>query len=140
MPRGRPRKSNTEGTPEQVKKREYMRRYQSQIKGGIVQLEKEEADWLKDLERMRNEKMKLIDELEKANEQAKNILQEKVARPAKPAKTSKPAGGAVKKASAAPTPKPKSYTDDDWFSAYVRKDAGTQLSAVAKRAVAQRKK
>ena len=133
MPRGRPRKSDTEGTEEQVKKRQYMRRYQTQIKAGIVQLEKEEADCLKDLERMRKEKMKLIDELEKANEQASNILKEKVARP------SRPAGGAVKKASPAP-PKPKSYSDDDWFSAYNRRDAGIQLSAVAKRAVAQRKK
>ena len=126
---GRPRKSDTEGTPEQIKRREYMRKYQSQIKAGIVELEKEEADCLKDLEKMRKEKMRLIDELAKANEQATNILQEKVARPA----------GGAKKAMVAP-PKPKSFSDDDWFSAYNRRDAGIQLSAVAKRAVAQRKK
>lgn len=127
---GRPRKSDTEGTPEQIKRREYMRKYQSQIKAGIVELEKEEADCLKDLEQVRKEKMRLIDELAKANEQANNILQERVARPA----------GGAKKTIVAPIPKPKSFSDDDWFSAYVRKDAGIQLSAVAKRAVAQRKK
>jgi hypothetical protein len=129
-PKGRPRKSDTEGTPEQIKRREYMRNYQSQIKAGIVELEKEEADCLRDLEKMRKEKMRLIDELAKANEQASNILQEKVARPA----------GGAKKAMVAPPPKPKSFSDDDWFSAYNRRDAGIQLSAVAKRAVAQRKK
>ena len=128
---GRPRKSDTEGTAEQIKRREYMRNYQSQIKAGIVELEKEEADCLRDLEKMRKEKMRLIDELAKANEQASNILQERVARPA---------GGATKKAMVAPPPKPKSFSDDDWFSAYNRRDAGIQLSAVAKRAVAQRKK
>ena len=127
---GRPRKSDTEGTAEQIKRREYMRKYQSQIKAGIVELEKEEADCLRDLEKMRKEKMRLIDELAKANEQASNILQEKVARPA----------GGAKKAMVAPPPKPKSFSDDDWFSAYNRRDAGIQLSAVAKRAVAQRKK
>ena len=127
---GRPRKSDTEGTPEQIKRREYMRKYQSQIKAGIVELEKEEADCLRDLEKMRKEKMRLIDELAKANEQASNILQERVARPA----------GGAKKAMVAPPPKPKSFSDDDWFSAYNRRDAGIQLSAVAKRAVAQRKK
>ena len=127
---GRPRKSDTEGTAEQIKRREYMRKYQSQIKAGIVELEKEEADCLRDLEKMRKEKMRLIDELAKANEQATNILQEKVARPA----------GGAKKAMVAPPPKPKSFSDDDWFSAYNRRDAGIQLSAVAKRAVAQRKK
>ena len=126
---GRPRKSDTEGTAEQIKRREYMRKYQSQIKAGIVELEKEEADCLRDLEKMRKEKMRLIDELAKANEQASNILQERVARPA----------GGAKKAMVAP-PKPKSFSDDDWFSAYNRRDAGIQLSAVAKRAVAQRKK
>jgi len=126
---GRPRKSDTEGTSQQIKRREYQRKYQSQIKAGIEALEKEEEDCLKELDKMRKEKSRLIDELAKANEQAGSILQEKVARPA---------GGGAKKAMVAP--KPKSYSDDDWFSSYVRKDAGTQLSAVAKRAVAQKKK
>lgn len=127
---GRPRKSDTEGTEQQIKRREYQRRYQSQIKAGIEALEKEEEDCLKELDKMRKEKSRLIDELAKANEQAGNILQEKVARPPT----------IVKKKPVTPTPKPKSYSNDDWFSAYVRQDAGTQLSAVAKRALAQRRK
>jgi len=127
---GRPRKSDTEGTPQQVKRREYQRQYQTQIKAGIEALEKDEEDCLKDLEKMRKEKSRLIDELAKANEQANMILQEKVARPA----------GGVKKKVAPPKPKSFAYSDDDWYSAYLRKDAGTQLSAVAKRAVAQKKK
>ena len=127
---GRPRKSDTEGTPQQIKRREYQRQYQSQIKAGIEALEKDEEDCLKDLEKMRKEKSRLIDELAKANEQANMILQEKVARPA----------GVVKKKVAPPKPKSFAYSDDDWYSAYLRKDAGTQLSAVAKRAVAQKKK
>ena len=76
---GRPKKSDTEGTPEQIKRREYQRKYQSQIKAGIVALEKEEEDCLKELDRMRREKSKLIDELGRANEQAGAILKEKVA-------------------------------------------------------------
>jgi len=127
---GRPRKSDTEGTPQQIKRREYQRQYQTQIKAGIEALEKDEEDCLKDLEKMRKEKSRLIDELAKANEQANMILQEKVARPA----------GGVKKKVAPPKPKSFAYSDDDWYSAYLRKDAGTQLSAVAKRAVAQKKK
>ena len=128
---GRPRKSDTEGTPQQIKRREYQRKYQSQIKAGIEALEKDEEDCLKDLEKMRKEKSRLIDELAKANEQANMILQEKVARPA---------GGVKKKVVPPPKPKSFAYSDDDWYSAYLRKDAGTQLSAVAKRAVAQKKK
>ena len=128
---GRPKKSDTEGTKEQIKRREYMRKYQSQIKQGIEALEKDEADCLNDLENMRKEKSRLIDELAKANEQANMILQEQVARPA---------GGVKKKAVAPPKPKSFAYSDDDWYSSYLRKDAGTQISAVAKRALAQKKK
>lgn len=127
---GRPRKSDTEGTPQQIKRREYQRQYQSQIKAGIEALEKDEEDCLKDLEKMRKEKSRLIDELAKANEQANMILQEKVARPA----------GVIKKKVAPPKPSSIKFSDDDWYSAYLRKDAGIQLSAVAKRAVAQKKK
>lgn len=128
---GRPRKSDTEGTPQQIKRRQYQRQYQSQIKAGIEALEQDEIDCLEELDRIRKEKSRLIDEIAKANEQANMILQEKVARPA---------GGVKKKV--APPPKPSSikFSDDDWYSAYLRKDAGTQLSAVAKRAVAQKKK
>jgi hypothetical protein len=127
---GRPRKSDTEGTPQQIKRREYQRKYQSQIKAGIEALEQDEIDCLEELDRIRKEKSRLIDEIAKANEQANMILQEKVARPA----------GGVKKKVAPPKPSSIKFSDDDWYSAYLRKDAGTQLSAVAKRAVTQKKK
>ena len=76
--RGRPKKADTEGTPEQVKKRTYQRKYQSEIKRGIVELEKAEADCLKELERIRKERNKLIDDLDSAGKQAEKILKEQV--------------------------------------------------------------
>lgn len=76
--RGRPKKSSTEGTEQQVKKREYMRKYVKEIKEGVVQLEKDEKDCLKELEKIRSDKKKLLDELEKANKQASGILKEAV--------------------------------------------------------------
>lgn len=76
--RGRPRKAPNEGTDKQKQQREYMRNYVSQINNGIKQLEKDEADCLKELDRVRKEKKALIDELDKANKQASNILKEKV--------------------------------------------------------------
>lgn len=78
--RGRPRKAPTEGTEKQKKNREYMRKYQSEIKAGINQLEKDELDCLKELDKIRKERIKLIDDLEKANNQAEGILKEKVAK------------------------------------------------------------
>ena len=76
--RGRPKKPDTEGTPEQVKKREYQRKYQREIKRGIVELEKAEADCLKELDNIRKERNKLIDDLDKAGKQAEKILREQV--------------------------------------------------------------
>ena len=78
--RGRPRKAPTEGTEKQKKNREYMRKYQGEIKAGINQLEKDELDCLKELDKIRKERSKLIDDLEKANKQAEGILKEKVAK------------------------------------------------------------
>tara|TARA_R110002050_G_scaffold159853_2_gene289300 strand:- start:3567 stop:3827 length:261 start_codon:yes stop_codon:yes gene_type:complete len=75
---GRPKKSATEGTPQQVKKREYMRKYQSEIKQGISQLEKDEVNCLDELDKIRKERKKLIDELDKASKQASGILKEAV--------------------------------------------------------------
>jgi len=125
--RGRPRKSSDEGTEKQIKRREYMRKYVKEIKQGVVQLEKDEEDCLKELEKIRKDKKKLIDDLDKANSQAGGILKEAVAVPKKTVRI------------VPPKPKPKSYSDDDWFSPFLRKDAGVQLTSVAKRAVAQRK-
>ena len=129
--RGRPRKSSDEGTEKQIKRREYMRKYVKEIKQGVVQLEKDEKDCLEELEKIRREKKKLLDDLDKANTQAGDILKEAVAVPKKTVKITPP--------KPKPKPKPKSYSDDDWFSPFIRKDAGVQLTSVAKRAVAQRK-
>jgi len=76
MPRGRPRKSDTEGDPELVERRLYQRKYQSEIKQGIVELERAEADCLKELEKIRKDRNKLINMLGTANDQAGAILKE----------------------------------------------------------------
>jgi len=73
---GRPRKPNTEGTPEQVEKRLYQRKYQSEVRQGIVELERAEADCLKELEKIRKDRNKLISMLGSSNEQAGAILKE----------------------------------------------------------------
>lgn len=78
--RGRPRKAPTEGTEKQKKNRDYMRKYQSEIKAGINQLEKDEMNCLEELDKIRKERKKLIEDLDKANKQAEGILKEKVAK------------------------------------------------------------
>jgi len=72
--RGRPKKTDDQGTPEQVKKRQYMRNYVNQIKDGIEKLELDEKDCLKELKKVREEKKKLINMLDEANQQAGSIL------------------------------------------------------------------
>ena len=76
MPRGRPRKPNTEGDPELVEKRLYQRKYQNEIRKGIVELEKAEEDCLKELENIKKDKKKMLKMLEEANDQAGSILKE----------------------------------------------------------------
>ncbi len=76
-PKGRPRKLDTEGTPEQVEKRNYQRKYTSEVKQGIVNLEQAEKDCLEELNRIRKERNRLIDMLGSANDQAGAILKEK---------------------------------------------------------------
>ncbi len=76
-PKGRPRKLDTEGTPEQVEKRNYQRKYTSEVKQGIVSLEQAEKDCLEELNRIRKERNRLIDMLGSANDQAGAILKEK---------------------------------------------------------------
>ena len=84
MPRkvGRPRKQdNPDATgSEKVKqdKKKYMREYKARINSEIRELSKMEADCDKELEKIKKEKKKLIDDLEKANNQAGEILKEKV--------------------------------------------------------------
>lgn len=74
---GRPRKDDTEGTPQQIKKREYMRKYVAGINAGIKDLEKEERDCFEHLDRVIADKKKLFDELDKANNQLLKLLKEK---------------------------------------------------------------
>ena len=76
-PKGRPGKLDTEGTPDQVEKRHYMRQYQTEVKAGIVELEKAERDCLKELENIRKERNRLINMISSANDQASSILKEK---------------------------------------------------------------
>ena len=132
--RGRPKKADTEGTPEQVKKRQYMRNYVSGIKKGIVQLEQDELDCLKDLEHMRKEKSKLINMLDDANKQAGDILTEKTkttkAPPVK--KMARPANISL------PKPKPKkvlkkSTDDDDVLMTYMKDEGTRTLQGVVRR-------
>ena len=73
----RPRKADTEGTPEQVAKRNYQRKYQSEVRQGIVNLEQAEKDCLKELEKIRKERNRLIGMIDSANDQASAILKEK---------------------------------------------------------------
>lgn len=133
-PRGRPKKADTEGTAQQVKKRQYMRNYVGGIKKGIEQLEKDETDCLKDLERMRNEKSKLINMLDDANKQASNILTEKTkttkAAPVK--KMARPANISL------PKPKPKkvlkkSTDDDDVLMTYLKDEGIKSIQGAVRR-------
>jgi len=75
--RGRPRKTDDQGTPEQVAKRNYQRKYQSEVRQGIINLEQAERDCLKELENIRKERNRLIGMLGSANDQASAILKEK---------------------------------------------------------------
>jgi len=78
MPKkGRPVKSDSEGTPDQIAKRNYQRKYNSEIKQGIADLEQAEKDCLKELESIRKDRNKLINMLSDANNQAESILKEK---------------------------------------------------------------
>jgi seryl-tRNA synthetase len=77
MPAGRPRKSDDQGTPEQVAKRNYQRNYTTEVRQGIVDLEQAEKDCLKELEKIRKERNRLIGMIGSANDQASAILKEK---------------------------------------------------------------
>ena len=132
--RGRPKKADTDGTPEKVKKRNYMRNYVSGIKKGIVQLEQDELNCLKDLERMRNEKSKLINMLDDANKQAGDILTAKTAKPVK--KMARPANISL------PKPKPKrayaKSTSDDILMTYLKDEGARTLQGAVKRRLAKK--
>jgi hypothetical protein len=133
--RGRPKKGDDQGTPEQVKKRQYMRNYVAGIKQGIVQLEKDELNCLKDLERMRNEKSKLINMLDDANKQAGDILTETTKTQVK--KMTRPANISL------PKPKPtraikKSTSDDDILFTYLKDEGTKTLQGAVRRRLAKK--
>jgi seryl-tRNA synthetase len=73
----RPRKTDDQGTPEQVAKRNYQRNYTTEVRQGIVDLEQAEKDCLKELEKIRKERNRLIGMIGSANDQASAILKEK---------------------------------------------------------------
>jgi len=110
----RPRKPDIDPSqlnPTELKKQElknYMRGYvkstNKEITDGIDDLEKKERDCLIELNRIRVERKKLIDDLESSNNQAGNILKEKTIRVPKEKPKPKVAPLPPKKA----TPKPAS--------------------------------
>lgn len=73
---GRPKKDDTTGTKEQIEKRKYMRKYQAGLKKDIINLSQMEEECEIELDKVRKEKNRLINELEKANMQAESILRE----------------------------------------------------------------
>ena len=75
---GRPRKGDNEGTEQQIKRRLYMRKYNARIKKDVLELDKMERECMEELDKIRKEKLRLINELEKANDQAMTILREKM--------------------------------------------------------------
>ena len=82
---GRPKKSDTEGTEEQIAKRKYMRDYNAKILKDIQQLSKMEMECNEELKEIKEQKKQLEKEykkslkmLEDANKQAEQILKEKI--------------------------------------------------------------
>ena len=55
-----------------------MRKYNARIKKDVLELDKMERDCMEELDKIRKEKLRLINELEKANDQAMSILRDKV--------------------------------------------------------------
>lgn len=77
---GRPRKADNEGTSKERKKREYMRKYIESINQGIENLAQDERDCMKELDRITQEKKRLLDQLDTANAQMVGILNERLGR------------------------------------------------------------
>ena len=81
---GRPRKSDSEGTKEQIAKRAYMRQYNAKILKDINELSKMEDECNEELKDIKQQKKELekqykqsLKMLEDANKQAEDILKEK---------------------------------------------------------------
>ena len=82
-PVGRPKKNETvrpltKEDDKKEKKRIYMRGYKAKLNKEIAQLDKLEEDCQKELAEIRQQRKKLIDQLDDANKQAEKILKEAV--------------------------------------------------------------
>ena len=80
---GRPRKSDSEGTKEQIAKRAYMRQYNAKILKDINELSKMEDECNEELAEIKQQKKELEKQYKKslrmvegANKQAEDILKE----------------------------------------------------------------
>jgi len=80
---GRPKKSDSEGTKEEVAKRKYMRDYNAKILKDINDLSKMELECNQELKEIKQQKKELekqykqsLKMLEDANKQAENILKD----------------------------------------------------------------
>lgn len=136
--RGRPKKADTEGTPAQVKKRQYMRKYVGEIKAGISQLEQDEKDCLAHLENIRQERSKLIDMIEAANKQAADIMESTLRPPVKksnpkPISMPKPKPKKIMK----PVSMPKPVSDEIIFQ-YLKDESAPVLQAAVRRKLAKK--
>tara|TARA_B110000259_G_scaffold68569_1_gene80829 strand:+ start:11568 stop:11942 length:375 start_codon:yes stop_codon:yes gene_type:complete len=76
---GAPKKPETVGSDKQVKARLYQRDYQAKIRSGIFELAQMEIDCDKELKQIKQDKAKLLNLLEKANNQTESILKEATA-------------------------------------------------------------
>ena len=121
----RPRKPDIDPSqlnPTELKKQQkknYMRGYvestNKEITDGIDDLEKKEKDCLDELNRIRVQRKKMIDDLEKSNNQASEILKEKTIRvpKSKPKVAPLPPKKATPKAPPKSTPKAKIPPSDE---------------------------
>jgi hypothetical protein len=74
--KGAPLKSDNIGTEKQIKARLYQRDYQAKLRTGIFELAQMEIDCDKELKQIKQDKAKLLNLLEKANNQTESILKE----------------------------------------------------------------
>jgi len=82
-PVGRPKKVVTERPltkedDKKEKKRVYMRGYKAKLNKEIAELDKLEEDCQKELKQIKEQRKKLIDQVDDANKQAEKILKEAV--------------------------------------------------------------
>jgi hypothetical protein len=80
-PVGRPKKVNAQQTKEDIareKRRLYMKQYRAKLKQNMIELDKMEKECQEELNEIRQQRKKLIEQLDDANKQAESILKEAV--------------------------------------------------------------